>query len=128
MNLLLDTHALLWWLAGDDNLSSAARQAIADETNTVLVSAVCAYEIAFKHRLGKLPEASLVVPSFDAELDRQAFGVLPVSIAHALRAGGLPLVHRDPFDRLLIAQSLIDDLVLVSNESPFDGFGVKRLW
>lgn len=128
MNLLLDTHALLWWVAGDDNLSSAARRAISDEANSVRVSAVCAYEIAFKHRLGKLPEALLIVQSFDAELNRQGFGGLPVSIAHALRAGALPLTHRDPFDRLLIAQALSDDLTLISNERMFDDFGVKRLW
>ena len=128
MNLLLDTHALLWWVAGDDNLSSAARRAISDEANTVLVSAVCAYEISFKHRLGKLPEASHIVQSFDAELNRQGFGGLPVSVAHALRAGDLPLAHRDPFDRLLIAQSLVDGLTLISNERLFDDFGVKRLW
>ena len=128
MRLLLDTHALLWWLAGDDKLSSDARRAIADETNTIIVSAVCAYEIAFKHRLGKLPEASLVVQTFEATLERQGFGSLPISVPHALRAGSLPLTHRDPFDRLLIAQSLLDDLVLVSNERLFDDFGVKRLW
>lgn len=128
MRLLLDTHALLWWLAGDDNLSSDARHAIADETNTIIVSAVCAYEIAFKHRLGKLPQASLFVQTFEATLERQGFEAMPISILHALRAGTLSLTHRDPFDRLLIAQSLLDDLILISNERLFDDFGVKRLW
>ncbi|WP_425991756.1 type II toxin-antitoxin system VapC family toxin [Brevundimonas sp. TWP2-3-2] len=128
MRLLLDTHALLWWLAGDENLSSEARRAVGDETTTVIVSAVCAYEIALKHRLGKLPDASLVVQTFEATLERQGFDSLPISIPHALRAGRLPLTHRDPFDRLLIAQALIDDLTLVSNERRFDDFGVKRLW
>lgn len=128
MKLLLDTHALLWWLLGDEKLTLKTRKAIADQANTVFVSAVCAYEIAFKNRLGKLPDADGLIHAFDAVIDRQGFQRLPVSTAHALRAGLLPLSHRDPFDRLLVAQSLLDDLLLVSNERLFDDFGVARLW
>lgn len=128
MNLLLDTHALLWWLAGDPQLTNVSRQAIEDESNTVFVSAVSGYEIALKHRLGKLPDALSLVHAFETVIARQGFEGAVVTVPHALRAGSLPLSHRDPFDRLLIAQALIDDLTLISNERLFDDFGVKRLW
>jgi len=128
MRLLLDTHAFLWWLAGDEALSVPARQAIADETNDVFVSAASAWEIATKHRLGKLPGVSAIVADLGAIIAEQSFIGLPINVRHGQTAGALPGPHRDPFDRMLIAQAMVDRLALVSNEDAFDAYGVRRLW
>lgn len=128
MRLLLDTHALIWWLAGDEALSRHAREAIADETNSITVSPASAMEVATKFRIGKLPGAALLAQNFEAIIADQGFAELPISVRHALRAGEMNIAHKDPFDRLLIAQAQSEDMVLVSNEALFDGFAVKRLW
>ena len=128
MRLLLDTHALIWWLRGDPRLGASARRAIEDRRNDVVVSAVSAFEVTTKHRLGKLPEAEILARDFDGERQQEGFLALDVTIVHAALAGKLPGARRDPFDRLLIAQALVEGLTLVSNEARFDGFGVRRLW
>jgi PIN domain nuclease of toxin-antitoxin system len=128
MRLLLDTHALLWWLDGDRRLSRRARSAIADETNTILVSAASAWELATKARLGKLPGALEVASDVAGCLASQGFTPLEITIPHAQRAGGLRIDHRDPFDRMLIAQAQMEDLPVVSNETLFDDVGVQRVW
>lgn len=128
MRLLLDTHALLWWFAGDSRLSPRSRNAIGNSDNEVLVSAASAWEIATKHRLGKLPEAGALVRDLQGAIASQEFGELPVCVAEAIRAGALPGPLRDPFDRMLVAQALTRDLVLVSNEAVFDRYGAGRLW
>ncbi|MGZ8369588.1 MAG: type II toxin-antitoxin system VapC family toxin [Caulobacteraceae bacterium] len=128
MRLLLDTHALLWFLAGDESLSVAARQAIETAENEVLVSAASAFEVTTKHRLGKLPGAAVLALNFPATIQARGFLQLPISLSHAEAAGNLQISHKDPFDRLLIAQSLLEAIPLVSNEALFDGFGVNRLW
>ena len=128
MRLLLDTHALIWWLVGDASLSKQAMSVIADEQNEILVSAASAMEISTKFRLGKLPDAALLASGLADYVADQGFVELPVTIAHAARAGNLTIAHKDPFDRLLIAQSLIEGAPLVSNETLFDGFGVQRVW
>ena len=128
MRLLLDTHAFLWWLTDSPRLSEPARQAIADETNEVLVSAASAWEITTKHRLGRLPNSEAVASDVKGVIARQDFDELPIIVEDAARAGALPGPHRDPFDRLLIAQALLGNLVLVSNETLFDRYGVRRLW
>ena len=128
MRLLLDTHAFLWWLAGDEALPVAARTAIADEGNDVFVSAASAWEIATKHRLGKLPGVAAIVADLDRAIVDQSLIGLPISVRHGQVAGALPGPHRDPFDRMLIAQAMVDNLVLVSNEQAFDAYGVGRLW
>lgn len=128
MRLLLDTHALIWWLAGDDALSRRAREAIADEGNAVAVSAASAMEVATKFRIGKLPDAALLAQDFEAVIAEQGFDELAISVHHARLAGEMNIAHKDPFDRLLIAQAQAEDMTLVSNEALFDGFAVKRLW
>ena len=128
MRLLLDTHAFLWWLAGDEQLSGAARAAIADDENDVFVSAASAWEIATKHRIGKLPAVAAIVADLDGVLSDQSFIGLSISIRHGQAGGALPGPHRDPFDRMLIAQAILEDLTLVSNELAFDAYGVRRLW
>lgn len=128
MRLLLDTHALIWWLAGDDGLSSSARDAIADETNDVMVSAASAMEVATKFRIGKLDGAAMLAREFEAIIASQGFGELPISVHHARLAGEMNIAHKDPFDRFLIAQAQAENLILVSNEALFDTFAVQRLW
>ncbi len=128
LRLLLDTHALIWWLAGDEALSRKARAAIEDETNSVAVSAASAMEIATKFRIGKLPGAALLAQAFESVVATQGFSELAISVRHARQAGEMNIAHKDPFDRLLIAQALGEDMVLVSNEAVFDGFGVRRIW
>ena len=128
MNLLLDTHAILWWFAGSRLLTPAAREAIADRTNQKLVSAASAWEIATKHRIGRLSGAAELALNIPAHLARQGFVELAVTVEDGARAGALPGPHRDPFDRMLIAQALGDNLVVVSNEIVFDRYGVRRLW
>ena len=128
MRLLLDTHAFLWWLAGHASLPKRVRTEIDQSGSDVFVSAASAWEIATKHRLGKLPEADLVASDIALYIQSQQFTPLPVSVAHGQIAGALPGHHRDPFDRMLVAQAMVEDLVLVTNEKAFESYGVKRLW
>jgi len=128
MRLLLDTHTLLWWLSENPSLPASARKLIANKNNDVLVSAASAWEIATKVRLGKLPIAVDLAHDFTAYLDRERFETLAVSAEHGIRAGLLPGPHKDPFDRMLIAQALAENLAIVSNDVVFDGYGVKRVW
>lgn len=127
MKLLLDTHALIWWATLDRALPARVKRAISREDNVIYVSAASAWEIATKVRLGKLgwpAEAGTV----NGYVLSQGFRPLPVSLEHAERAGSLAIAHRDPFDRVLIAQAQIDDLLLASNEELFDAAGVRRYW
>ena len=128
MRLLLDTHALGWWWIEDKRVPPAARAAIADPDNTVLVSAATAWELATKHRLGKWPDVAAIVGDLDALLRRSRFGVLPIGLPHALLAGTLAGPHRDPFDRMLIAQSKGESAALVSRDPVFRDFGVEVIW
>ena len=128
MTTLLDTHALLWWLAGDAHLSGVAREIIGSPESTILVSAVSGWEITTKYRIGKLPSAGRLALNFAASLTDQGFQPLPIALEHAVRAGLLPGPHKDPFDRMLIAQALTLNVPLISNEVVFDGYGVHRIW
>lgn len=128
MRLLLDTHVFLWWIADDERLSSKARRAIGDGRNEVLVSAVSAWEIVVKHELGRLtlPEApDKFVPN---QLRANAFGALPATVSHALAVARLPALHRDPFDRLLIAQAMVESLTLVSADEDLRRYPVRVTW
>lgn len=125
MNLLLDTHALLWWAEGE-GLSPKGNKAIKGAA-VVYVSAASAWEIATKVRIGKLPWRQ-ALGTVAAYILSQDFRQLPISFDHAERAGQLAIANRDPFDRMLIAQALAEDLTLVSNEVAFDATGVRRLW
>lgn len=125
--ILLDTHSLLWWLDNDDRLSRRAREAIQNPITQVLVSVGSLWEIGIKQQLGKL-KASNLVNNFQKELDDAGFVELPISGVHAIRAAVLPINHRDPFDRLLIAQAEIENVPIVSRDSQFDSYGVHRVW
>ena len=128
MRLLLDTHALIWFLAGDLRLSAPARAAIEDEGNLKHVSAASAWDVATKFRLGKLEGAGALAVDFAGETARHGFLPLDITVAHGQDAGALDGPHRDPFDRILIAQAIAERMALVSSETAFDAYGVHRLW
>ena len=131
--LLLDTHALLWWLLDSPELSAAARQAIAAPERRVLlsaahVSAASAWELATKLRIGKLPQAEDIVVNLPQYLRKQRFEALPISVEHALAAGQCPGPHRDPFDRMLMAQAQIEQALVVTVDPVFAEDRVSVLW
>ena len=126
--MLLDTHALLWWLAEPDRLSEAAHAAIADPTTRVFVSSASGWEIATKVRLGKLPAAVELLSDLPDLLASQGFELLPIQLRHGLRAGSYPMAHRDPFDRLLAAQAELAHLTLVSLDTALQPFPCQVLW
>lgn len=128
MKLLLDTHALLWWFFDDPRLSARARTAIADTANEVLVSAASAWEIAVKFHLGKLPECSEAVERFEELVATDGFTPLAITARHALRAGTYPSTHRDPFDRMLAAQSELEAATLVTLDPALAAFPCARFW
>ncbi len=128
MRLLLDTHAFLWWVTDAPRISGRARDAIADPENDILMSPVSGWEISIKAALGRL-ELPEPPPDFIPEqLQRNRFGVLPVSMQHALEVSVLPPHHQDPFDRLLIAQARSDGIPLVSGDAAFGAYEVDILW
>lgn len=127
MRLLLDTHTIAWWADGSTDLPTLSRTLIDDDLNAVFISAVSAYELAQKHRLGKWPGADLLLSALD-HLIPSYFTALPLTFSHAALAGQLPAEHRDPFDRMLVAQALVDGLTIVSVDDKLDQFGVRRVW
>ena len=128
MRALLDTHAFVWWIADSGRLSEVARRAISDATNEILVSAATAWEVATKYRLGKLPGAEALAVDIVGNVRRQGFEELAITLADAERAGRLPGPHRDPFDRMLIAQAVAREVPLISADAVFDRYAVNRLW
>jgi PIN domain nuclease of toxin-antitoxin system len=128
MTYLLDTHALLWWLFNDERLSERARALIADREHAILVSSASAWEIAAKHRLGRLDSAATLVQDLAGWISRAGFVELEISIAHAHKAGSFPQPHRDPFDRMLAAQGLARGCPMISRDEALDQFGVSRVW
>jgi PIN domain nuclease of toxin-antitoxin system len=128
VRVLLDTHALLWWMADSRRLSTTAHQSIANEANDVLVSAASAWEISTKFRIGKLPGGETIASDIAGRVTHQGFTALVIDHADAERAGRLPGPHRDPFDRMLIAQALARGLPVVSLDEVFDRYGVNRIW
>ena len=129
MNCLLDTSAFLWYVSAHKDLSTQAKTIIADSNNSVYLSLASIWEIAIKFRAGKL---ELVPPPFsvwiDHELASNSFRLLDINVLHLKRVAELPLNHRDPFDRLLIAQSQVEDMPVITNDAAFDSYAVQRLW
>lgn len=121
--LLLDTHVFLWWLADAPDLAEAARRAIGDERNAVYVSAATGWEIAIKRAAGKLraPE------NLDALVEEGGFTHLPITFFHGEQAGALPMHHRDPFDRMLVAQAQAEGLVIVTRDKHIPLYGIRTL-
>jgi PIN domain nuclease of toxin-antitoxin system len=127
VRLLLDTHALLWWFAGDPSLSAKAGRLIENADNELFVSAASAWEIAIKSHSGRL-KAQPLLDGFEQQLSEKGIFPLPITLDHAVRAGALPLHHRDPFDRMLVAQAQAENLVILSNDASFGSYGVRRIW
>jgi PIN domain nuclease of toxin-antitoxin system len=119
ISYLLDTHILLWWLFNDPKLNAECREIIRNPANSILVSSVTAWEIATKYRIGKLPEAAELVKDYQKILTRAKFIELPVTTAHALRAGTLPIEHRDPFDRMIMAQAELEQIPVITYDAAF---------
>jgi PIN domain nuclease of toxin-antitoxin system len=115
-------------LTDDPALTRPVRKVIADTKNTIIVSAASAWEIATKVRLGKLPSAAGLAADFIPLLEREGFTSLPILPEHGIRAGLLPGSHKDPFDRMLIAQAQAEGCPILSNETAFDAYGVRRIW
>ena len=124
---LLDTHTLLWWLTNDPKLSARAFEIIQAPHNAILVSSASGWEIATKYRLGKLPHAADAATRLPKLLHKARMEALPMTMEHALAAGALPGPHQDPFDRMLIAQSQIEDLPIVTSDPAF-AHSVELLW
>jgi PIN domain nuclease of toxin-antitoxin system len=128
LRLLLDTHTLLWLFSGNPSLSRSAYDVVANSDNQVLVSAVSAWEIATKVRLGKLPSGVDLLQNFGDYLVRVGFEQVAISVDHGVRAGLFPEHHKDPFDRMLAAQCQAESIPIVSNDKIFDVYGVRRIW
>ena len=128
MRFLLDTHTVIWAANDDHRLSRRVRAQVFEEDVVVHFSPVSAYEIALKNQAGKFPDAQNLLRDYQRELEGAGWTELPLRSSHSLEAGRLPLVHRDPFDRLLAAQALVEDITFVSRDETVDQFGVRRLW
>ena len=128
MTFLLDTHVLIWWLVADRRLSRKARELVRDPGHRVLVSSASAWEISTKHRLGKLTGVDALVADVAGWVARAGFEELPITIAHTQRAGALPQTHRDPFDRVLAAQSERESAPLITADPAFEAFGTRLVW
>ena len=128
MNLLLDTHVLIWWLGSLPMLSADARDVVADPGNEAFVSSASAFEIATKYRLGKLSVAAAFVDGLDEHLRHEGFKPVAISLPHALAAGRLPGPHKDPFDRILIAQARLEGFTVVTSDPIFQRYRVPVVW
>lgn len=127
MRILIDTHVLIWWLDGGARLSRRVQNAFRDPDTTILVSAASAWEIAIKSAMGKI-DAGPLIDNFDHELEQEGFVELPILARHAVRAGLLSGPHKDPFDRMLAAQALTENVALISKDTHFDSYPVRRIW
>ena len=125
---LLDTHALLFAVARPHRLSPKAKAAIEDPNARLFVSSATAWEIATKYRLGKLPQAKVILSDYEGSLARLGASDLPIKSPHALLAGSFETNHKDPFDRILAAQAKLENLIIISKDPALDAFGVIRLW
>ena len=124
---LIDTHILLWWFFDDPKLSGTVREIIKNPENHILVSSASGWEIATKHRLGKLPHAGEAVERLPELIRKARLDVLPITLEHALRAGNLPGPHNDPFDRMIIAQGQLEELPIITSDTAFQNYDVTTI-
>lgn len=127
MKFLVDTHVVVWWLEDADRLSRRAHSILENLDNHILLSAAVGWELAIKVNTGKMKPRS-ILDGLNQMLERESFSELPITLDMGIRAGLLPLHHRDPFDRMLIAQAIAENIPIISNDRAFDGYGVTRLW
>ncbi len=127
MTVLLDTHPLKWWLDDPDRLSESAKTVIENSLNSIVVSAVVSWELAIKTNIGKLRVHELLA-NWMNKMVGEGFLELPIDSSHAIRAGLLPLHHKDPFDRMLVAQAQATGWPIISADPVFDHYGVRRIW
>jgi PIN domain nuclease of toxin-antitoxin system len=128
VRILVDTHTLLWAATETSRLSAKASELLRDDRITVLISAASAWEIATKVRAGRLPQAKELEESFLERVEAAGYVLLPIDASVALRAGRLPGAHRDPFDRIIAAHAIAEDIPVISADAKLDGFGVRRIW
>jgi len=128
VSILLDTHIFLWFVFAELQLNAYARGLIEDEANVKLLSMASVWEMAVKHGIGKLPLTQPLDQFLAEQIERNGFHLLPIEWDHLIRVSSLPMHHRDPFDRLLIAQSLTENMAVVSADKAFDAYSVTRLW
>lgn len=128
MKLLLDTHALLWFVLGDASLSATARQLIEDAANSKHVSPASYWELAIKISIGKYALHEPYETFMDRAIRQNGFQILPIEPRHTAALINLPFHHRDPFDRLMVAQAIVENLILVSADPAFDAYSIQRLW
>ncbi len=128
MNILLDTHAFLWFIAGSNELSDKARELIEDENNRVFLSAASLWEMAIKVSLEKLTLSEPFETLIPEQLALNGMEILGITVAHTTQVAILPFHHRDPFDRLIIAQALEEQIPVISADDTFDKYGVTRIW
>jgi len=128
VHFLLDTHTFLWWITDDPHLSERARQVISDPGNDIFLSAASGWEMAIKTQLGKLQLPDHFEQFIAEQLFRNNITSLPVMMSHALHVQSLPLHHRDPFDRLLIAQSQLEKMPIITTDSVFADYDVEIVW
>jgi PIN domain nuclease of toxin-antitoxin system len=128
LRTLLDTHVLFWWLTDDARLSAPARQVLANDPEDVHVSVATAWEIAIKAGRGKWPEARWLIDNFEREMATEGFRLLPIEVSHVRSAGLMQVAHRDPFDRLLAAQAMAEDLTIVTSDPALTQLGAACLW
>ncbi len=128
MRVLLDTHALFWWLYFPELLPTRVREIVGDPDTWVFASAVSAYEMSYKHHRGRWPEVEPLVSAFEEVVAAERFDLLPLSASHATRAGSYGPEHRDPFDRMLTAQAVVEGLTLVSKDRWLKGMGAEVVW
>lgn len=128
MNYLIDTHVFLWWITDDDRLSMRVRVLLSDSDNDIFISAATGWEISIKYALGRLTlsqEPQTLIPS---EIEKNRLTALPIMMTHTLHLSSLPMIHRDPFDRILISQSIIEKTPLITRDPLINKYEVKTVW
>ena len=128
MRVLLDTHTFYWWIYFPELLPTTVRLMLSDQDVTVLVSAVSAYEMSYKHHRGNWPEIAGLVAAFEQVVIAEGFKLFPLTAQHAVRAGAFPREHRDPFDRMLVAQAMVEGMALVSKDKWLGAIGAEVVW
>ncbi|HEY9798881.1 MAG TPA: type II toxin-antitoxin system VapC family toxin [Leptolyngbyaceae cyanobacterium] len=128
MKLLLDTHVLVWWSSSSERLSTKVYNLITDPSNTLMFSIASVWEIQIKYQLGKLNLSSQLPNLIESQQRINKLQILPIELAHIYALDGLPNHHRDPFDRIVIAQAIVENIPLLSADTVFDAYSIQKIW